>query len=227
MTHETESPDDPVYGMNLEFQAPPEARLGDGFNEHGVRTNDDGSLDVRFEAMEPGVWRGVEITEEFLDGVARDADGNIPVQMDHSKSQRLNVGRIDPRKIQFGEKLLVEAHIPNTGSSVRDDVIADFSHDPPEIRDISIAFHPDSVEVEAPDKRGEPPRFVDADIREFSLTPFPAGYDEGGLTPAFSEAVGNAIADTDPEDDDETEFSEAESQLITRPHLLTTTTIHD
>lgn len=204
------------FGMNLEFSAIPTEALSEGFNRHGVRENDDGSIDVRFAAMEPGERRGIDITPEFLRNVTSHSySGNIPMQMDHSASQRANVGYVDPNKIAFKDTLQVEAHIPNTGSSIRDDVIADFTHDPPQISDISVAFDPRTVEVEPPSKRGEPPEFVDARFREFSLTPFPSGYDNGGLTPEFSAAVDKASIDPD-------EFTEPTSQLISRPHILIT-----
>lgn len=216
---------DDTYAFSVSLQSPVDP--ADGFNEHGVRVNDDGSVDVRFDAMEPGVRRGVDVTNEFLDHVASKTGNEIPLQLDHSASQRANVGRIDPGNIQFnGERLQVQAHIPNTGSTVRDDVIADFTHDPPQIQDISIAFDPQSVEMERPPKRGEPPKFTDADIREFSLTPFPAGYERGGLTAAFSEAVGkltNMVGRPKEQDDspeEPTDFRQATNHLVTRPHKL-------
>lgn len=205
---------DATFGMNVEFRTPAESRLGDGFNEYGVRVNDDGSVDARFDAMEPGVRRGIEVTPEFLRNVASGAPDRIPLQVDHSKSQRANVGYIE--RLQFDDMLQVQAHIPNTGSSVRDDFIADFTHEPPQIQDISIGFDPTTVELRKPESRDGNPAFVDASIREFSLTPFPAGYDNGGLTPEFSAAAEKAkIADCDPCD-------EAQSQLSKRPHILYT-----
>lgn len=204
---------DGKFGINVEFQRPRASILDDGFNEWGVRQNEDGSVDVRFEAMEPGERRGVEITSDFLQNVVSHDYDRLPVQLDHSDSQRANVGFLDPEQLRFSEKLALQAHIPNTGSSIRNDVIADFTHEPPQIKDISVSFDPRSVEVEPPEKRGEPPEFVDARLREVSLTPFPAGYDNGGLTPEFSAAVEKAKLD--PED-----FSEPESQLIERPHIL-------
>lgn len=201
------------FGMNLEFSTLPKEALGEGFNRHGVRENDDGSLDVRFNAMEPGVRRGAEITPEFLRNVVSHDYSRVPVQLDHSKSQRANVGYIEPDNLAFRDFLQVQAHIPNTGSGIRKDIISDFTHDPPMITDISVAFDPRSVEVEPPSSRDDNPRFVDARIKEFSLTPFPAGYDNGGLTPEFSSAVEKAGICS-------CEFEEPESQLIKRPHIL-------
>lgn len=204
---------DQEFGLNLEFSTPPEEALAEGFNRYGVRENEDGSLDVRFNAMEPGERRGVEITDTFLRRVVNHDYSQIPLQLDHSKSQRANVGYIEPEDISFAGTLQVQTHIPNTGSSFRDDIIADFTHEPPQIQDISVSFDPRTVEVEPPSSRDEAPKFVDARIREFSLTPFPAGYDNGGLTPAFSAAVEKACINT-------CDFSEPESQLIRRPHYL-------
>lgn len=206
---------DDVFGMNLEFSVH-DSMLTEGFNKHGVRQNDDGSVDVRFAAMEPGVRRGVEVTKDFLQSVVSHDYSKIPVQLDHSQSQRANVGFVDPRNLQTEHSLQTQIHVPDTGSSIRDDIIADFTHEPPQITDISVSFDPRSVEVERPPKRDDPVKFVDARIREFSLTPFPAGYDNGGLTPAFSSAVEKAAIDCGSF----SEPQEPESQLISRPHIL-------
>jgi hypothetical protein len=187
---------DGTFGMNLEFTAVPDSALTEGFNQYGVRENEDGSLDVRFKAMEPGERQGVEITADFLRRTASHEYGRIPLQLDHSKSQLANAGYIEAGDIQFRDGYLgVQAHIPNTGSDKRDDIIADFTHEPPMIQDISVGFDPDSVEANKPAKRGGVPQFRDARIQEFSLTPFPAGYDNGGLTPAFSEALDEMTGD--------------------------------
>lgn len=210
--------EDAAFGINLEYSVVPKEALSEGFNRHGVRENDDGSLDVRFNAMEPGVRRGIEITPEFLRSVAGGVDGRIPLQLDHSKNQLKNAGYIEAGNIQFGgEFLQVQAHIPNTGSSVRNDVIADFSHDPPQVTDISISFDPRSVEV---DTSGDKPQFVSGDIREFSLTPFPAGYDDGGLTPEFSAAVEQTVIDSECEPCASPEEETVRSYLVSRPHVL-------
>jgi len=203
---------DGAFGMNLEFSALPEKALADGFNKYGVRENDDGSLDVRFKAMEPGTWEGVEITDTFLRNTASYSYGRLPLQLDHSKSQLANAGYIKGDQIQFSDGYLaVGAHIPNTGSSRRDDIIADFTHEPPMIQDISVGFDPRSVEAE----RGSGNvQFTDARIQEFSLTPFPAGYENGGLTPAFSEAV-EKFSNSGCGCDDE-----GASRLVTRTHTL-------
>ena len=203
---------DGEFGMNIEFSMLPEEALSEGFNRYGVRENDDGSVDVRFNAMEPGERKGFDITEEFLQNTASYEYSKVPLQLDHSESQRANVGYIE--QIQFSDGFLqVQAHIPDTGNSVRGDIIADFTHEPPQVKDISVGFDPRTAEVEPPESRGDNPAFADARIREFSLTPFPAGYENGGLTPEFSSAIEQATIDPD-------EFSETESQLITRPHIL-------
>lgn len=208
---------DEPFGMNIKFSAPPAAQLGDGFNEYGVRENEDGSVDVRFNAMEPGTRKGINITPNFLNRVVSKDYSRIPVQLDHSDSQRANVGYIDPSNVQFNDLLQIQAHVPNTGSSVRDDVIADFTHEPPLITDISVSFDKKTLEVEAPPTRDGNPTFVDGRFREFSLTPFPGGYDNGGLTPAFSDAVDGISERAFSYNEDE---GDAESQLVQRPHYL-------
>ncbi|OYR54898.1 hypothetical protein [Halorubrum halodurans] len=189
--------DEASVGWNITFSLPETVvdSLDEGFNKHGVREHDDGSIDVIFAAMEPGVRRGVEVTDSFLQNVSRHNYGRrLPLQFDHSRSQRANVGWIDPENVRFSDGFLrVMAHIPNTGSQIRTDTINDFTHDPPAISDGSVGFDPRTIEVERPSERGEDPVFVDARLQEFSLTPFPAGYDNGGLTPAFSEVVGQSM----------------------------------
>lgn len=205
---------DPNFGFNFKFKQIPEQARVDGFNEYGVRENNDGSIDVRFKAMEPGTRKGIDIEPEFLDRVT-DFSDRVPLQLDHSREQLSNVGYVEPGNVKFsGDYLMAQTHIPNTGSDIRDNVIADFTHDPPQITDISVGFDPKSVEVER-ESRESNPRFVDANIAEFSLTPFPGGYDNGGITPEFSEAVEEAVYEEEPEADDE-----AQSYLVRKAHNL-------
>ena len=188
------------FGMNIEFSVTEGVidTLAEGFNKYGVRELDDGSIDVLFTAMEPGVRHEgtpfeVEITEQFLSRVAaKDYPDRLPLQFDHSQSQRANVGWVYGDKVKFSDgSLRVMAHVPATGSQIREDTIADFTHDPPAITDGSIGLDPKSIEVDKPDSRGDTAEFTDAELQEFSLTPFPAGYDDGGLSPNFSEASGS------------------------------------
>lgn len=193
-------------GWNITFSLPDGVidSLGDGFNRHGVREHEDGSIDVIYAAMEPGVRRGVEVTDSFLETVANHNYGSrLPLQYDHSHSQRANVGWIDPQNIKFSDGFLkVMAHIPNTGSQIRTDTINDFTHDPPAITNGSVGFDPTTIEVEA--ERGSDPTFVNAKLQEFSLTPFPAGYDNGGLSPVFN--IGDGPVEMDWEEGDVVQY---------------------
>ena len=182
-----------------------EATLGgfdDGFNEYGVRENEDGSIDVRFAAMEPGIHNGIEITPEYLDTVFSKNYGRRPIQISHSKDQLSNVGWVKPDKAYYDnskEWVFVEGHIPNTGSSVRTDVISDFTHNPPAITNGSIGFNPRSLTAKESDNEEATAKFVDGEFMEFSLTPFPAGYDSaGGLTAAFEQEFGWGSDDGEP-----------------------------
>lgn len=188
--------DSDAFGMNIEFSVPESVTdsLDEGFNRYGVRELDDGSIDVIFAAMEPGVRHEgtpfeVEITEQFLSRVAsKNYPDRIPVQFDHSHSQRANVGWVYGDQVKFSDGFLrVKAHIPATGSQIREDTISDFTHDPPAITDGSVGLDPRSIEVKDKPNKDDPAQFVDAVLQEFSLTPFPAGYDDGGLSPNFSE----------------------------------------
>lgn len=197
----TQNSDNDVLGMNVSFDSVGEELvstldLGGGFNEYGVRENDDGSLDVIFRAMEPGVrdngGHTFEITSSFLRRTTGYDYDRIPLQEDHDKSQQKNIGWIPGDRVKFNQDAVyLIPHIPNTGSQRRKDVIADFTHDPPAIQDGSIQFDPRTVDFEF-DKGSDTPRFKDGKILEFSLTPFPAGYDDGGLSPAFSQKLESA-----------------------------------
>jgi len=213
--YNTPSEDDiETVGLNITFSVPEVVELEEGFNKYGVREQDDGSIDVIFAAMEPGERKGIEVTESFLRKVASHSyDGRIPLQYDHSHSQRANVGWIEPENVKFGDGFLrVKAHIPNTGSQIRTDTIADFTHDPPAISDGSVGFDFRSIVVEKPNDPNETPKFKNARLQEFSLTPFPAGYDSGGLSPRFSSVIDNFMNPTESE--------QGESCLVTRPYRI-------
>lgn len=198
MTHYkfNEVSDKEALGVNVSFtdkigeELVADLGLGKGFNEYGVRENEDGSIDVIFRAMEPGVRKGFKVTEDFLRGVASKEYGRLPFQMDHSKAQRKNVGYVDGDNVWFRNGALgLVGHIPDTGNSVRSDVIADFTHEPPAIQNGSVSFDHRTVELDFPDDPEDPVELLDAELSEFSLTPFPGGYDRdsGGLSAAFSD----------------------------------------
>ena len=204
-------------GFNFSLNPPSREALSDGYNQYGVRENyaDDGeeleSIDVIFEAMEPGVRKGVEITPGFLQYVA-DTGSTGPAMLDHSKSQLSKVGRVTETK--FSDNFLrLKVNIPNTGNSVKSDVIADFTHEPPDITDGSIGFDRDTVEFSDPESDDAHARFDKAEMKEFSFTPFPAGYDDGGLSPQFSEMVDEFSADKENET---SQLLVIESQLSTK-----------
>ncbi len=193
---------DEELSFNVSFARPIGLPAESGFNRYGVKEYEDGSIDVIFSAMEPGLRKGIRVTSEFLDKVARNFSDGLPMQLDHSQGQLANVGYV--KDVKFADNFLrLVGHIPNTGNSVRSDVIADFTHEPPAINDGSVGFGND-YRIERNDD-GEP-EFVDATMVEFSLTPFPAGYDEGGLSPQFAHAAREAGlftedgADEAPED---------------------------
>jgi hypothetical protein len=202
-----------IAGFNVQM-SPPDT-TPDGFDEYGVRKNYEGdeleSIDVIYDAMEPGIRKGVEITPEFLRTVAENHREEVPIQYDHSHSQRMNVGYM--KDIKFSEqdgKLKKIFNIPNTGSEIRSDTIADFTHSTgPQIRDGSVGFDPQSLEFAEPENDDAKAQFQYAELVEFSLTPFPAGYDNGGITPEFSEAV-DSFASSHSQEPDTNE----ENQLI-------------
>lgn len=192
-----------ALGMNVSFDKIGEDLvsdfdIGDGFNEYGVREHDDGSIDVLFRAMEPGTRdngeHSFEVSTSFLKRTAGYDYDRIPVQEDHDRTQNKNVGWTPGDRVWFRNgAVYLMPHIPNTGSQRRSDVIADFTNDPPAIRDGSIQFDPRTVDFKF--DKNDNPKFTDGRILEFSLTPFPAGYDDGGLSPAFSQKLESVASD--------------------------------
>lgn len=171
-------------------------RVGTGFNEYGVRKNedDDGelhSVDVIFAAMEPGPperRKGVRITAEFLKKVAaKDYDSKEPPHLlDHrSRETFAKIGNVkDVWYSDLHGKLFIQARVPNTGAPTHTEAIARYTFEPPSIEDGSVGFGNDFTAVRNDD--GEP-ELADATLREFSTVNFPGGYDEGGVAPAFAE----------------------------------------
>jgi hypothetical protein len=161
--------------------------IQDGFNQYGVRKNyqDDElvSVDAVYEAMEPGEpedRNGVRITEEFLKRVAsKDYSDRPPHLMDHRRDTLSHIGFV--QDVWFSEKrgkLMVKARTYNTGADTHDEIVKRLTHEPPALSDGSLGFGQSYEAIENEDGERE---LVDGKIQEFSTTPFPGGYDEGGL----------------------------------------------
>ena len=195
-------------GVPVQFKALEDSTLDSlgqdpsDFNDWGVRELDDGSIDVAFGAMRPGVRNRVRITSDFLSSVPEYEYSRVPVQMDHDPSQQSNAGHVnfdapkgglwfDEREGPDGQ-LNLFVHVPNTGNQLRSDVISDFTHDPPAIRDGSLGFDPRTTAFDIPDgyeditewrmavlfgKDPEPVELVEGQLQEFSLVTMPGGYD--------------------------------------------------
>lgn len=167
---------------------PERSELVGEFSEHGIRKNhsEDGSLesvDAVFEAMEPGPpdrRNGVRITENFLKSLADKEYDDPPFLMDHQKATLSKIGEI--KDVWYSErrgKLMLMARAFNTGADTHDEVVSRLTHDPPTITDGSVGLGNQYSEVTNDDGERE---LEDGFIREFSTTPFPAGYDDGGLS---------------------------------------------
>lgn len=183
---------DDLEGNEIAFAArgvtPKQKELTHEFNEYGIRKNFDESdnlisVDAVYEAMEPGPpadRNGVRITTEFLKNVAdKDYSDKPPYLMDHTKKTLSQIGFV--KDVWFNEstqKLMVMARAYNTGSQTHNEIISRITNEPPVIKDGSIGLA-NSYESEHNDE-GEPV-LTDAKIQEFSTTPFPGGYDDGGL----------------------------------------------
>lgn len=192
-------------------------RVGTGFNEHGVRINYDDddnihSVDVLFEAMEPGPPKrrnGVRITADFLRRVGEKDYSNEPPHLkDHrAKDTFADLGRV--KDVWFSEqhqKLLLMTRVPNTGAPTHTEAVARYTFEPPAIRNGSVGFGNQYTAIRNED--GEP-ELQDATLREFSTVNFPGGYDEGGVATAFAEAAVDAADAVDADFDDESERGEA------------------
>lgn len=183
-----------------------EDRIGGDFNEYGIRqnTDDEGdltSVDVIYEAMEPGPperRNGVRITDEFLKRVAgKDYSKEPPHLKDHEgKDTFSRIGRV--KNVWFDEqtqKLLLMTRTPNIKQSpTYQEAIARYTYEPPEITDGSVGL---GKNYEARRNSDGEPELVDGKLREFSTVNFPGGYDEGGVSAAFAEAIEEAIAEFD------------------------------
>jgi len=179
--------DDPIQ---IGFSASPvKDSFIDGFNEFGVRRNfsDDGetitSVDAIYEAMAPGApenRNGFRITEEFLRTLAnKDYSNNPPYMMDHSEDTLSQIGFV--KDVWFDEtkgKLMLLARAYNTGSTIHNEIVNRLTHEPPATPDGSVGLNESYKAIRNDDDEVE---IVDARIEEFSTTPFPGGYDEGGL----------------------------------------------
>jgi hypothetical protein len=174
----------------------------DGFNEYGVRENrsDEGDLeyvDVVYEAMQPGPpenRNGVRITSEFLQRVAsKEYEDSTPYMLGHSEQPLDEIGKL--QRVWFDQsvgKLMVMNRVFNTGAATHDEVVNRLTFEPPTMTDGSIGF---GNQYEAVENEAGEPELIDGEIREFSTTPFPGGYDDGGLgvpNSAFAEAAAEA-----------------------------------
>lgn len=211
---------DEELAFSASFGNPEPAALADGFNEYGVRENRDEddnlrSVDVNYEAMEPGDpedRNGVRITEEFLRTVgSKDYSGSEPYMLDHERKTLSKAGNV--RKVWYSEeagKLMVQSRIPNTGAQTHEELIKRFTYEPPTIQNGSVGFG-ESYEAVRNDA-GEP-ELVDGQLQEFSTTPFPGGYDDGGLRAAFAESAVDAAESIEFDDEqDDAPSSEGSSE---------------
>lgn len=209
MTHNLNIEEELAFAAS--FGHPDTDALAEGFNEYGVRENldEDGNLrsvDVNYEAMEPGEpedRNGVRITEEFLREVGeKEYSGEEPFMLDHTRETLSKAGSV--RKVWFSDeagKLMVQSRIPNTGATTHNELINRFTYEPPTVTNGSVGFGDSYTAVR--NDEGEP-ELTDGRLQEFSTTPFPAGYDDGGLRAAFAESA-VAAADSFEVDDEPNE----------------------
>lgn len=211
-------------------------RVGSGFNEYGVRTNEDDdddlhSVDVIFAAMEPGPperRNGVRITPQFLKNVASKDYGTEPPHLLNHKKRDTFAKIGDVQDVWYSDlhgKLFVQARIPNTGAPTHTEAIARYTFEPPSIRDGSIGLGKDYTVVR--NDEGEP-EMQDGSLQEFSAVNFPGGYDEGGVAPAFAEKAVEAAASADfddPSDEAEASNGSDEGENSAADFSVTTETV--
>jgi hypothetical protein len=82
---------------------------------------------------------------------------------------------------QTREKLNLMTRTYNTGAQTHDEIISRLTNDPPVLTDGSLGF---GKHYEATKNEDGEIELIDGKIREFSTTPFPGGYDQGGLRAA-------------------------------------------
>jgi len=99
--------------------------------------------------------------------------------MDHSEDTLSQIGFV--KDVWFDEtkdKLMLLARAYNTGSTIHNEIVNRLTHEPPATPDGSVGLNESYKAIRNDDDEVE---IVDARIEEFSTTPFPGGYDEGGL----------------------------------------------
>jgi hypothetical protein len=213
--------------FSSDFGVPDPKALADGFNEYGVRENysEDGevleSVDVVFRAMEPGPpedRNGFRITEDFLDNVAVKEYSAPPFKVSHQSDALKQLGRVE-NVFRKRDGLYVQTKVPNTGASAKTDAIADFTHNPPALRDGSLGFGR-TFKVEM-NEDGEPMP-VDGKISEFSVVSEPGGYDDGGVeaASAFKEALTDNTEDFDDGPNDGVSGSEESTVSVKTIEIL-------
>lgn len=185
--------------FSIDLAAPDPQALAEGFNEYGVKDTDD-RVEFVFEAMQPGIRKGVNITEDFLQKVAENFTHEQPAQVDHDRSMLANAGRVT--KLWFSDGALrLRGYVPKTGASTHEEFVKRFTFDPPQVQNGSVGFG-NQYEMSQDDDGN--PMLVDGTMQEFSFLPFPGGYDEasGGLKAQFAEAYEEYTeAEATPDDD--------------------------
>jgi hypothetical protein len=195
---------DSVGNVDINFSAsavpPKRHEIVSEFNEFGIRKNRDSdgelvSVDAVYEAMTPGPPKdrnGVRITSEFLESIAsKDYSNDPPYMMDHSQNTLSQIGFV--KDVWFNsstDTLMVMTRAYNTGSQTHDEIIKRLTFEPPTIDDGSLGLA-DDYDYE----QNEDGEIVLADgrIKEFSTTPFPGGYDEGGLKTSYDESESSEV----------------------------------
>lgn len=202
MTTDTIGGDD-IGDLNfsIDLSAPDPQALREGFNQYGVKETDD-RVEFIFEAMQTGMRNGVSITEEFLEQVASNFENEAPLQLDHDRSMEANVGRVTEMWFSDGA-LRLRGYVPKTGADTHQEFIQRFTFNPPQVQNGSVGF---GMQYELSEDDDGNPMLVDGTMQEFSLLPFPGGYDEstGGLKAQFEQAYQQYKQEEVDEPDDDT-----------------------
>lgn len=202
MTTDTLGGNDLDHGdlnFSIDLSAPDPKALAEGFNQYGVRETDD-RVEFIFEAMQTGMRNGVKITEDFLKTVASNFENEAPVQIDHDRSMESNVGRVTEMWFSDGA-LRLRGYVPKTGANTHQEFIQRFTFSPPQVQNGSVGF---GMQYELSEDDDGNPMLVNGTMQEFSLLPFPGGYDEstGGLKAQFEQAYQQYQDEADGTDDD-------------------------
>jgi hypothetical protein len=109
--------------------------------------------------------------------------------------------------------LRLRGYVPKTGADTHQEFIQRFTFNPPQVQNGSVGF---GMQYELSEDDDGNPVLVDGKMQEFSLLPFPGGYDEstGGLKAQFEQAYQEYKEDVEPDSEELNEVYEMWTSMV-------------